>query len=162
MFKVIGIDNLGITPCEGFTKFDLKRRQQFRHRRENDRTTYRRERLLVPALGQVGPLVIITAGYAVFQTANNTVVMADIRAKERGVISGILSRNLGLITGASVMGAVFALASQTSDIAAADPAAIASGMRTGFAVAAALIAVAFGAKDSESRPGDGPLMRLGG
>lgn len=148
MFKVIGIDNLRITPCEGFTKFDLKRRQQFRHRRENDRTTYRRERLLVPALGQVGPLVIITAGYAVFQTANNTVVMADIRAKERGVISGMLymSRNLGLITGASVMGAVFALASQTSDIAAADPAAIASGMRTSFAVAAALIAVAFGAK----------------
>ncbi|MCK1636759.1 hypothetical protein IVA95_03905 [Bradyrhizobium sp. 157] len=89
MFKVIGIDNLGITPCEGFSKFDLKRRQQFRHRRENDRTTYRRERLLVPALGQVGPL-IITAGYAVFQTANNTVVMADIRAKERGVISGML------------------------------------------------------------------------
>ena len=39
--------------------------------------------------------------------------MTDIRPDQRGGISGMLnlSRNLGLITGASVMGAVFALAS---------------------------------------------------
>ena len=38
--------------------------------------------------------------------------MADVRPDQRGVISAMLSlsRNLGLITGASVMGAVFALA----------------------------------------------------
>ena len=66
--------------------------------------------------GYIAPIVVITAGYALFQAANNTAVMTDIRPDQRGVISGMLnlSRNLGLITGASVMGAVFALASATS------------------------------------------------
>jgi EmrB/QacA subfamily drug resistance transporter len=94
--------------------------------------------------GYIAPIVAITVGYALFQTANNTAVMADIRADQRGVISGMLSlsRNLGLITGASVMGAVFALASQANDITTAHPAAAANGMRTTFAVAAILIIVA--------------------
>ena len=61
--------------------------------------------------GYIVPLVVITAGYALFQAANNTAVMTNVRPDQRGVISGMLnlSRNLGLITGASVMGAVFAL-----------------------------------------------------
>jgi MFS family permease len=41
--------------------------------------------------GYIAPLVVITAGYALFQVANNTAVMADIRAEQRGVISGLLS-----------------------------------------------------------------------
>ncbi len=92
--------------------------------------------------GYVVPLVVITAGYALFQTANNTAVMADVAPQARGVISGILnlSRNLGLVTGASAMGAVFALAS--GDIAAADPQAVAGGMRITFALAAILILAA--------------------
>ncbi|MGH7929414.1 MAG: hypothetical protein ACREQV_16615, partial [Candidatus Binatia bacterium] len=53
-----------------------------------------------------------------------------------------LSRNLGLITGASVMGTVFALGSATTDIMTARPEAVAAGMRTTFAVAAVLIVVA--------------------
>jgi hypothetical protein len=53
-----------------------------------------------------------------------------------------LSRNLGLITGASVMGAVFALASATVDITTARPEAVATGMRITFGVAAILIVVA--------------------
>ena len=94
--------------------------------------------------GYTGPIVIIAAGYALFQTANNTAVMTDIRPDQRGVISGMLnlSRNLGLITGASVMGAVFALASATIDITTARPEAVATGLRTTFAVAAILIVVA--------------------
>jgi MFS family permease len=98
--------------------------------------------------GYVGPIVIITAGYALFQTANNTAVMADVRPEQRGVISGMLnlSRNLGLVTGASVMGAVFAFAAAaantTADITTASPAAVASGMRTTFGVAAVLIVAA--------------------
>jgi EmrB/QacA subfamily drug resistance transporter len=62
--------------------------------------------------GYVAPIVVVTAGYALFQAANNTAVMTDVRADQRGVISGLLnlSRNLGLVTGAAVMGAVFALA----------------------------------------------------
>jgi len=94
--------------------------------------------------GYIAPLVVITAGYALFQAANNTAVMTNIRPDQRGVISGLvnLSRNLGLITGASVMGAVFALGSATTNIATARPEAVAAGMRITFAVAALLIVAA--------------------
>jgi MFS family permease len=94
--------------------------------------------------GYVAPLVVVTAGYALFQAANNTAVMTGVAADRRGVVSGVLnlSRNLGLVTGASVMGAVFAFASGAADVAAAPPASVAGGMRITFAVAAMLIAVA--------------------
>ena len=93
--------------------------------------------------GYIAPIVVITASYALFQTANNTAVMTDVSPDQRGAISGMLnlSRNLGLITGASVMGAVFALASGGS-LVAARPEAVASGMRITFAASAALIAIA--------------------
>ncbi len=92
--------------------------------------------------GYIAPLVVVTIGYALFQTANNTAVMAAIEAQQRGVIAGMLnlSRNLGLITGASAMGAVFALASTNREVAPA--AAAASGMRVTFAVALGLVVVA--------------------
>ena len=94
--------------------------------------------------GYIAPIVIVTAGYASFQAANNTAVMTDIRAEQRGVVSGMLnlSRNLGLITGASVMGAMFALASTTTDVVTARPEAVAAGMRFTFAIVATLIAAA--------------------
>ncbi|MDN4547938.1 MFS transporter [Pseudomonas sp. C32] len=94
--------------------------------------------------GYVVPLAAITAGYALFQAANNTAVMADVTPQQRGVISGLLglSRNLGLITGASLMGAVFAVGSASGDILQAQPEAIAQGMRLTFTVAAGLIGAA--------------------
>ncbi|MDV4178106.1 MFS transporter [Rhizobium brockwellii] len=100
---------------------------------------------LLPGIsGYITAIAMLTPGYQLFQAANNTAVMADVRPDQRGVISGMLnlSRNLGLITGASMMGAVFALASGTSDVAVAHPEAVASGMQITFAVAAALIIVA--------------------
>jgi EmrB/QacA subfamily drug resistance transporter len=94
--------------------------------------------------GYIAPIIVMTASYALFQAANNTVIMTSIRPDQRGVISGMLSlsRNLGLITGASVMGAMFALASAAPDIAAARSEAVAAGMRRTFAVAAVLTVVA--------------------
>lgn len=94
--------------------------------------------------GYIVPIIVITGGYGLFQTANNTAVMIEIQPDQRGVISGILnlSRNLGRITGASAMGAVFVFASATTEIITASPEAIATGMRTTFAVAAVLIIVA--------------------
>lgn len=91
--------------------------------------------------GYVAPLVLLTAGYALFQAANNTAIMKDVDPGGRGVISGMLnlSRNLGLITGASVLGAVFALAAAAADITKADPGAVAAGMRTTFAVASIMM-----------------------
>lgn len=102
--------------------------------------------------GYVAPLAVLTAGYALFQAANNTAVMADLRPDQRGVVSGMLnlSRNLGLITGASVMGAVFALRAGTTSIITAPPEAVAAGMRVTFSVAAVLVgaamAIAFGSR----------------
>ncbi len=100
------------------------------------------------AVGYLAAIVVITSGYALFQTSNNAAVMAGIGSGERGVVSGLLnlSRNLGLITGASVMGAVFVLASGGTDISAATPADVAVGMRTTFAVAAVLMALALGVR----------------
>ena len=114
--------------------------------------------------GYIAPIAVMTAGYALFQTANNTAVMTDIGPDQRGVMSGMLnlSRNLGLITGASAMGAVFALASATAaDITTARPEAVATGMRITFAVGAVLIvaalAIAVGGRALAARrslPGD--------
>lgn len=94
--------------------------------------------------GYIAPLVVITAGYALFQAANNTAVMTNTRPDQQGVISGLLnlSRNLGLVTGASVMGTVFTLGSATSSITAAGPAAVERGMQITFGVATALIVTA--------------------
>ncbi|WP_269244575.1 MFS transporter [Rhizobium sp. AG207R] len=91
--------------------------------------------------GYIGPLVIITSSYAMFQASNNTAIMKGIGSEQRGVVSGMLSlsRNLGLITGASVMGAIFTLGSGTSDIITARPEAIATGMQITFVVGALLI-----------------------
>ncbi len=110
--------------------------------------------------GYVVPLAAITGGYALFQAANNTAVMTQIQPQQRGVISGILnlSRNLGLITGASVMGAVFALGASTDNLLTASSNSIESGMRLTFAVAAGLIlialAVAFSTQTLLSRTSD--------
>jgi membrane protein implicated in regulation of membrane protease activity len=67
-----------------------------------------------------------------------------------------LSRNLGLVTGASVLGAVFAFASAAADIATANSVAVATGMRITFAVAGVLIiaamAIAAGSRAFAKRP----------
>jgi hypothetical protein len=86
----------------------------------------------------------VTAGYALFQAANNTTVMTTTAAEQRGVTSGLLnlSRNLGLVTGAAAMGAVFARAWASAGGVPAGPKAVAAGMHTTFAVATALIFMA--------------------
>ncbi|MDX8520731.1 MFS transporter [Mesorhizobium dulcispinae] len=105
---------------------------------------------LLPALfgvaGYAAAIMLLTPGYQLFQAANNTAVMADIDSNERGVVSGMLSlsRNLGLITGAAVMGALFAFAVGAGEIAEAAPEAVAGGMRVTFAVAAGLVVIAMG------------------
>lgn len=64
-------------------------------------------RFAVP--GYLVPVMLITGGYALFQAANATTVMSSAPSDQRGLLSGLLnlSRNLGLVTGVSVMGAVF-------------------------------------------------------
>lgn len=94
--------------------------------------------------GYLGAIALVTPAYALFQTANNTQVMTAVPAGQRGLVSGLLnlSRNLGLITGASVMGAVFSWAAKVSDMTVAHPGAVAAGMRHSFAVATLLLLAA--------------------
>lgn len=82
-------------------------------------------------------IFVLTPGYQLFQAANNTSAMGDVPNERRGTVSGWLnlSRNTGLIAGAVVMGAIFALATGTSALAQAEPGAIASGMRLTFSLA---------------------------
>lgn len=88
------------------------------------------------------PMVVIASGYALFQAGNNTSLMAGVSQDQRGVVSALLglARNLGLITGAAVMGAVFAVA--TGDPTEAPAAVIASGLHATFGVATALMIMA--------------------
>jgi MFS family permease len=101
---------------------------------------------LLPGLfgvaGYIPAIAVLTPGYQLFQAANSTVVMVDVQPGQRGVVSGMLnlSRNLGLVTGASVMGAIFAFASAAPDIATAPADAVATGMKATFAVAGVLVA----------------------
>jgi len=96
--------------------------------------------LSLGAGGYLGGIVALTAGYALFQAANNTAAMVSVEPELRGVTSGMLNlaRNLGLITGAALLGAVFAAASHGRD----DGSAVADGAHVTFAVAAMLVAVA--------------------
>jgi len=91
--------------------------------------------------GYITPLIILTLGYAQFQAANNTAVMSDVLPDRRGVVAGLLnlSRNVGLIAGASALGAFFAHVS--GDLATATPGDVGSGMQATFGVALALIGV---------------------
>jgi len=112
--------------------------------------------------GYIAAIIVLSPGYQMFQAANNSAIMLNVHPDQRGVISGLLSlsRNIGLITGTSVMGAVFALGSATTDITTARPEAVAAGMRITFAVAAILIfvalAIAVGSRALATRPS--PLL----
>ncbi|KQW29123.1 hypothetical protein ASE36_11685 [Rhizobium sp. Root274] len=85
-------------------------------------------------------LVLLTPGFQIFLAANNTVTMEGAATDQRGVISGLLglSRNLGFITGASAMSALFAANLGHVDIGMADPASIAAAFTRTFLIATAL------------------------
>ncbi|WP_202820875.1 MFS transporter [Rhizorhabdus dicambivorans] len=90
---------------------------------------------LMPMAGGVAAylasIMLMTIGYAVFQAANNSALMAGAPHERRGLRSGLigLSRNLGLLTGTAAMGALFLFGTGTADIMAAAPDAVAAGMR---------------------------------
>ena len=102
--------------------------------------------LALPPLGggvlaYLGPLVVITSGYAMFQAANNTAVMSSAPQHQRGAVGGALtlSRNVGLIAGASLIGAVFAHGAGPASLASAAPDAIGAGMRQAYAASTVIL-----------------------
>jgi len=102
---------------------------------------------IVPKLmglsGYIFPIIILTSGYQLFQAANNTMTLADVPKARQGVVSGLLSlsRNMGLIIGASVMGAIFSFGVGTIQFNQATALAIIDGMQFTFLCAGALMIV---------------------
>nr|WP_245396334.1 MFS transporter [Jiella sonneratiae] len=105
---------------------------------------------LAPDMTGVGgyllSIIVLTPGYQLFQAANNTGALANVPKDRRGTVSGALnlSRNIGLIAGASFMGAVFAFGVGTEEFTNALPTDIAAGMRLTFLLAGAMMLVAMG------------------
>lgn len=91
--------------------------------------------------GYVVAILILTPGYQLFQAANNSAVLANVAKDERGLVSGLLglSRNLGLILGASAMSAIFAHAVGTGNLGQASPTAMTRGLQMTFLLAAGLM-----------------------
>ncbi len=94
--------------------------------------------------GYIAAIAILTPGYQMFQSANNTNVMAGVQTDQRGAVSGLLTlaRNLGLILGATAMGGVFSFGVGAGAIVDASMASIADGMQLTFVVAGVLIVAA--------------------
>ncbi|MFW1969216.1 MFS transporter [Acinetobacter guillouiae] len=102
---------------------------------------------IVPKLmglsGYIFPIIILTLGYQLFQAANNTMTLADVPKARQGMVSGLLSlsRNMGLIIGASVMGAIFSFGVGTIQFNQATALAIIDGMQFTFLCAGTLMIV---------------------
>ncbi len=95
---------------------------------------------LIGVAGYVASLIVLTPGFQLFLAANNTSVMVAARNEQRGLLSGLLglSRNLGFMSGASVMATLFATALGPKDLAAATPEIVAGAFTTTFLFAAGL------------------------
>lgn len=95
-------------------------------------------------LGYLLPILLLTAGYALFQTANNGAVVGAASEQSRGAVAGLLTlaRNLGQLTGAAGLGGLFAVMVGVDDLTTATPMALRLGMQVSFVVAALLIGLA--------------------
>jgi MFS family permease len=95
---------------------------------------------LIGVAGYVASLIVLTPGFQLFLAANNTSVMVAARNEQRGLLSGLLglSRNLGFMSGASVMATLFATALGPKDLAATAPEIVAGAFTTTFLFAAGL------------------------
>lgn len=93
--------------------------------------------------GYILAIIILTPGYQLFLAANNTATLAKVPGNQRGTVSGLinLSRNIGLIAGASLMGQIFALGVGTEDFAHAAPTSLANGMQLTFFLAGGIVLV---------------------
>ena len=104
---------------------------------------------LAGAAGQFGPLgyllpiLLLTTGYALFQTANNSAVVGGASEQTRGAVAGLLtlSRNLGQLTGVAGLGGLFAALVGEQGLTLASE--LVFGTRALFALSALLIGLAF-------------------
>lgn len=94
--------------------------------------------------GYVGALAVLTPGFQLFLAANNAAVMTAATSRERGVLSGLLglSRNLGLLTGASAMATMFTALAGTGQVARASAGSIDAAFTGSFLISTSLVALA--------------------
>lgn len=111
--------------------------------------------VLPPLMGLPGYLTAIAAltpGYQLFLAANNAKALVGVPSPLRGAAAGLLglSRNLGLITGASLMGGIYAAVAaafgRPADAAAFD------GAQVTFTAAALLVCCALAIAITQSHP----------
>ena len=88
-------------------------------------------------MGYLICLITMGVGYATFLSTNNTLTMINTLPQTRGSISGILnlSRNLGLLTGASLMSTIFASVSDITDIETANAYKVEAGLHAVYQLA---------------------------
>ncbi|MFT4235775.1 MAG: MFS transporter [Microbacterium sp.] len=101
--------------------------------------------VLPPYWGLPGYLIgtmLLAPGYQLFLASNNTLVMGAVTAERRGTASGLLgiSRNLGLVTGTTILGSVFVAAIGSADAASASTDGLDTGLRLVFGIAAVALA----------------------
>ncbi|WP_199611362.1 MFS transporter [Flocculibacter collagenilyticus] len=95
-------------------------------------------------VGYMACTVVISIGYAIFLSANNTFTMINAPANSRGSVSGILnlSRMLGLLTGASLMSSIFASNSGMTSTSVTHSQLIEAGLHSAYYLACLLLVVA--------------------
>ncbi|WP_240453924.1 MFS transporter [Chachezhania antarctica] len=96
--------------------------------------------------GYVAALVVLTPAFQLFLAANNTAALLDATDENRGRLSGLLglSRNLGLMTGASAMSTLFVTVLGTGDTTQASAGEIANAFSITFTAAALLALTTLG------------------
>ncbi|WP_288940127.1 MFS transporter [uncultured Roseovarius sp.] len=96
--------------------------------------------------GYVAALISLTPAFQLFLAANNTAVLADASKEQRGRLSGLLglSRNLGLMTGASVMSTLFVTVLGTGNVEQAMPTDVAHAFSMTFVAASGLALITLG------------------
>lgn len=113
--------------------------------------------VLFGVYGYIAALVVLTPGRQLFLTSNHTFVMNSATKKEKGLASGVLNliKNLGLMTGASMMVGLFASQLKNENVALATQQELAAAFTATFLLASAVICISlisiylFSAKNTE-------------
>ncbi|WP_298920965.1 MFS transporter [uncultured Roseobacter sp.] len=96
--------------------------------------------------GYVAALFVLTPAFQMFLAANNTAVLAGATKDESGRLSGLLglSRNIGLMTGASAMSSLFVIVLGTGEADQASAEEVANAFSITFSAASALALMTLG------------------
>lgn len=99
--------------------------------------------VLFGVYGYIAALLVMTPGRQFFLTSNNTYVLNSVDEQEKGLASGILNltKNLGLMTGASLMTSLFALQLENTAVAQASPQQLGTALSGTFTLAGAAIGI---------------------